>query len=172
VFNIWRCIDTTLHNDIGDKMQRGQVILEFIFIILIVVIYIFTVTKPFMANSQETIFDIEALTRTNAETQKITNSINKLSLLGIGSKETLEIFLPAQSKILCNTSNNTFGFIVEINSSENSPEHNLCPDNTCEKTFALNDTVVLACDVPELSDRETIEVEKQSGVIRVGGVVT
>jgi len=125
-----------------------------------------------MANSQETILDIEALTRTDAETQKITNSINKLSLLGVGSKETMEIFLPAQSKILCSTSKNTIGFIVEINSSEKSPEHSLCRDNTCEKNFALNDNVVLDCDSPEISDRTTIEVEKQSGAIRVGGVVT
>jgi uncharacterized protein (UPF0333 family) len=148
--------------------NRGQVILEFIFIILIVVIYIFTVTKPFIDNSQNTITDIEALTRTNNETEKLVDSINKLYLLGNGSRETLDLFVPIQGKIICNDVDNNIGFTVDLTNSINQ-EHSLCPNNVCTKSFELNDDIDLDCLMPEVNNRATVVVSKENNIIIVGG---
>jgi len=148
--------------------NKGQVILEFIFIILIVVIYVFTVTKPFIDNSQNTITDIDALTRTNNETNKLVDSINKIYLLGNGSRETLELFVPINGQIICNSADNNIGFIVALNDGT-THEHSLCPNNTCEKSFELNDAIDLDCLLPEVNNRAIVVVSKENNIIILSG---
>jgi uncharacterized protein (UPF0333 family) len=148
--------------------NKGQVILEFIFIILIVVIYVFTVTKPFIDNSQNTITDIDALTRTNNEANKLVESINKIYLLGNGSRETLELFVPIKGQIICNSADNNIGFNVVLNDGT-TQEHSLCPNNTCEKSFELNDAIDLDCLLPEVNNRSIVVVSKENNIIIVSG---
>jgi len=148
--------------------NRGQVILEFIFIILIIVIYIFTVTKPFIDNSQTTITDIQALTITNTETNRLVNSINKIYLLGNGSRETLELFVPVKGQIICNDIDEEISFRVELTQGT-APENDLCPNNICEKAFGLNDAIDLDCLIAEVNNQSTVIVSKENNKIIIGG---
>ncbi len=146
--------------------NRGQAAIEFIFIILIVVVYLFSVTKPLIESTQSTITDIQNITLANNETQKIVNSVNKISLLGNSSKETLQLFIPENSFVGC-YNDGTIGFITKINVLTKNPEMNLCKNNSCDKNISINDGIIVNCNFPLVSGQRTVIVEKQSDEINI-----
>lgn len=150
------------------KKQKGQAAIEFIFIILIVVVYIFTATLPLIENAKGSIEDIDNITKINTESQRIVNSINKISLLGTGSKETLTIIIPSYSKINCAT--NEISFETKINNTGNNPPTTYCKNNICTKTFPILDGVNLNCQMPNLAKGiYSLKIEKQeSNLINIG----
>ncbi len=124
--------------------MRGQATIEFIFIILIVIVYIFSVTKPLIENAQGVIEDIENISKTNYATQQIVNTTNKIALLGTNSKETITLFIPNNSKIICQE--NGFSYQIEINKTGNNPTILLCPQNICEKRFEILEGFTINCE--------------------------
>jgi len=144
-------------------MKKGQVALEFIFIILVIIVYLFTVTKPLTENASEAAKDIEAITRTNLETQKVVNSINRLAMMGDGSQETISIFTPAKSTIRCFPDGNV-GFSVVI-SDKVKPFPLSCPTGTCDKNFPITKSIKVNCLYQTLQGY--VRVEKNSGEIDV-----
>lgn len=139
-------------------MQKGQATIEFIFIILILIIYIFGVTKPIIENTQGIIEDIENISKANLATQQLTQITNKISLLGTGSKETITLFIPNNTKINCA---NNFEFEVQINKTGNNTNVNLCENNICKKTFMVRNGITLDCTENVIDyGIKTIVVEK------------
>jgi uncharacterized protein (UPF0333 family) len=133
--------------------SRGQAAIEFIFIVLLVVVYIFSVTKPLVESSQGIIEDIDTITRANNEAKKIVNSVKRVSMLGTSSKETIQLFIPQNAQVGCYHDGN-IGFIAEINlrtlneNPINTPVV-LCPNNICDKNFTFpNVTIDCIFDSP------------------------
>jgi hypothetical protein len=125
-------------------MRKGQATIEFIFIILIVTIYIFGVTKPILENTQGIIEDIENISKANYAAQQIINTSNKISFLGNGSKETITIFVPRNARLECDE--NKIVLEVEINKTGNNPNVGLCEDNNCIKEYSIRDGIDLNCE--------------------------
>ena len=128
--------------------SKGQAAIEFIFIVLLIVVYIFTVTKPLVDSTQGVIEDIDTVTRSNNEAQKIVNSVKRISMLGVGSKETINLFIPINGKVGCYKDGNV-GFVAKINQrtldgTPINPGVTLCPGNVCDKNFSLP-TVPIDC---------------------------
>ena len=121
-------------------MKRGQAALEFIFLVLIVVVYIVTVTIPLSKETQNALSDVETISRANNETQKIMNSINDLSIIGDGSKQTLTMFIPENTFIYCTDKNVSF----EVRLKQ-APYPIQCSSGTCKKTFLVPSTITLDC---------------------------
>ena len=133
--------------------HKGQVALEFIFIILLIVVYIFSVTKPLIESSQGIIEDIDTITRSNNEATKLFNSVKRVSMLAEGSKETIQLFIPLNGEVGC-YNDNTIGFRAKINQRTlngtpiNSPAA-LCPNNWCDKNFDTSGiTIECRYDMP------------------------
>jgi hypothetical protein len=126
------------------KRSAGQAAIEFIFIILIIVIYLFTVSKPILENSQGVVDDIERIVKTDIETKKIVNSINNLSLLANGSKETLNIIVQKDSEIIC--TQNKISFEVKINEKGNNPDLGICTNNICTKEHSIFENAEINCN--------------------------
>jgi hypothetical protein len=132
-------------------MKRGQVALEFIFIVLLIVIYIFAVTKPLVESSQGLIEDITTVTLANNEAQKLLNSVKRVSMLGEGSKETIIIFSPLNAKVGCASGGTGIGFSAKINQRQVNgtsinPPVALCPNDLCEKTYTLPNGINISCN--------------------------
>ncbi|MFA5125575.1 MAG: class III signal peptide-containing protein [archaeon] len=123
-------------------MKRGQAALEFIFLILVVVVYIVTVTMPLSRDTQSALSDVETLSRANNETQKIMNSINELSIIGEGSKQTLTLFIPENTFIYCTDTN--ISYEVKL---KQTPYPIQCSSGTCRKTFLVPSTITLNCSL-------------------------
>ncbi|MFA5763763.1 MAG: hypothetical protein WC915_03035 [archaeon] len=129
----------------NNKKARGQAAIEFIFIILIIMVYIFTTTRPFITNSQGTIDDIQNITRINYEAQKIVDTITQISLLGVGSKNTITIIVPYNTTLFCNQDAKTISFKTNINTTGQNPPIGLCQNNNCEKIFKIRQGVNIDC---------------------------
>lgn len=121
-------------------MQKGQAAIEFIFLILIVVVYIVTVTMPLVKDGQNALMDVENISRTNNETQKISNTINDIAIQGIGSRQTIIIFSPEQSTIRCNSTSINYEVTLK-----QQPYPIQCNLGTCSKSFSIPTGFTLEC---------------------------
>ncbi len=144
--------NTSGKNIFNKNKSKGQVAIEFIFILLIIVVYIFTVTKPLIESGQDAINDIERINRINSETEKIANSINRVYLLGSGTKETINIFIPQKSQINCFNGENIIGFTSQINENNKNPTIGTCQNNVCDKNMNTFDELILRCQSNTLSE--------------------
>jgi len=148
-------------------MKKGQVAIEFIFILLVIIIYIFTVTKPIIQSGEGAVSDIDSIASMKRETQKITNAINRIYLLGDNSKETITLFIPQENSIFCNS--NTIGFIAKINKDEINPPLGVCPENSCEYIAETFSGITINCQQESFSSgQHTIQIQKVNGNIVVG----
>lgn len=133
-------------------MQKGQAVIEFILLILIVVVYLVSVTMPMVENTQKIIEDTENITRANNECQKITNSINEINLFGNDSKQTLILFVPKNTAINCNNIN---GITFKTQLTQ-TPFPTECTNGICTKTFNTN--TPLNCLLEEIKGPQKISV--------------
>lgn len=123
--------------------QRGQVAIEFIFILLIIIIYIFTVTKPLIDSSVSAVDDIERISKIKNETEKLSNAVNETHLLGNGTKRTIFLFIPNNARIFCEE--NLIGFSATINDSEVNPEVQVCANNICDYNADIYSGFTINC---------------------------
>ena len=112
-------------------MNKGQTSIEFLFVILITIVYIATVTTPLIKSAQTIVYDTENVSRANNEAQKITNVINEISTLGTGSRQTLNIFIPTDTNLSCIDDNISFSVTLK-----QSPWPTQCPEGICTKVFS------------------------------------
>ena len=153
--------------------SRGQAAIEFIFIVLLIVVYLFSVTKPLVESSQGIIEDIDTVSRANNEAKKIVNSVKRVSMLGVGSKETVQLFIPKDGRVGCYNDGN-IGFIAKINlrtlngTPINTPT-SLCPNNSCDKNFDTpNVEIVCNFNAPLKGTQRFSIIKTRSGEITIG----
>lgn len=137
-------------------MQKGQAIIEFILLVLIIVIYLFSTTIPLVEATQNTIQDTENITRANNESLKIVNAIEEVNMFGSGSKKTLTIFVPTGTKIMCDTSNEKISFETTLTQT---PFPLICQNGKCTKTFNL--TANIQCALGEITGPQKINITVQ-----------
>ncbi len=89
-------------------MQKGQTVLEFLFLILIIIIYITVTIVPLTKDANAAITDTELMSRANYETQKIVNTISEVARMSNGARQTIAVFVPDKTRIICNDTNIQF----------------------------------------------------------------
>jgi Flp pilus assembly pilin Flp len=89
-------------------LEKGQTAIEFIFIVLLVVVYIVTVTTPLVGQTKNIMNDTANVSIANNETQKIFNQMQEISLSGVDSKKTFTIIVPDETTIICRDANISF----------------------------------------------------------------
>ncbi len=153
-------------------MIRGQVAIEFIFIILLIVVYLFTVTKPLVESSQGILSDIDTITKSNNEATKLVDSVKRVSMLSSGSKETIQLFIPINGEVGCYNGGN-IGFKAKINQntlngSSINPPVNLCPKNSCDKNFVIPNITITCLYAAPTKGTIKMAVTKDLGGITIG----
>jgi uncharacterized protein (UPF0333 family) len=133
-------------------MQKGQAVIEFILLILIIVVYLVSVTMPMVESTQGVIQDTKNITSANNESQKIINSINEINLFGNESKQTLILFIPNNTTIDCN---NTKGITFKTQFTQ-APFPADCNNGLCTKTFSTS--APLNCILKEIKGPQKISV--------------
>ncbi len=126
--------------------MKGQVAIEFMFIILIVIVYITTVTMPLVKESKDAVTDVDSIARANNETQKIVNAINDIYLMGEGSRQTVTVYVPENTTIFCEDKNFSFQTKMAL-----KPYPIECSSGTCIKTFNMPKNVQIECNLQSLS---------------------
>jgi uncharacterized protein (UPF0333 family) len=146
--------------------KKGQVAIEFIFILLIIVVYIFTVTKPLIESGSGAINDIERISKIRNQTDLLAETINSTYLLGDGTVKSVIIFVPRDSNIICS---DTIGFSAKINEDEVNPEIGSCENNICDYNASIYTGINLNCSVNLIrTGQYRIITEKNGQTINVG----
>jgi len=124
-------------------MQKGQTVLEFLFLILIIIIYITATIIPLTKDANSAITDTEIIARANNETQKITNTINEVARMSSGTRQTITVFVPDRTKIICNDTN--FSFDVNLSLKPYPAQCNT--NGICTKYFQTAQNTVVNCSL-------------------------
>jgi hypothetical protein len=121
-------------------MQKGQASLEFLFLVLIVIVYLTTTIMPLTKDASSAVSDVDSLAKANNETQKIINSINRVAAYGEGTRETLNILIPQNTTLFCADTNISFKTTLLAN-----PYPSQCPSGICNKYFPTPQNTTLDC---------------------------
>ena len=96
------------------KNKKGQVSIEFILIILILLIYIYSVILPTLNISTDTLQDVTRLSQTKFAAQKLGMAINQLEANKGDGKKTISLFVPEGATVTCDGPGNQISFVVEM----------------------------------------------------------
>ncbi len=139
-------------------MQRGQTVLEFLFLILIIIVYITATIVPLTKDAGAAVTDTEIIARANNETQKITNIINEVARMSNGARQNITVFVPDRTTITCNDKN--FSFDVNLSLK---PYPAQCNSNgTCTKFFITAQNAPVNCSLKQIigPSKKQILIEK------------
>lgn len=132
------------YNEWFDMNSKGQAAIEFIMLILIVIIYLLTITRPLVDNAKSLTEDVQLIVRADAESKRIVNSVTEVSMLGQGTKKTLLLFIPYNAVIECDETKNAIIFdlnfqmpiIGSVGSDCTAPDKSVCCEGSeCRKTY-------------------------------------
>jgi len=145
-------------------MKKGQASIEFMFLILISIVYLTTAVVPMARNAQGLAYDTENVSRVNSEAQKIVNAITNISMQSTGSRETLLIFVPADSNISCFPTRISFTTTLK-----EKPYPGQCSASTgvCTKDFTLPSSAQMDCKIQGINGpvAAKIIIEKQASTV-------
>jgi hypothetical protein len=140
-------------------MQKGQASLEFLFLILIVIVYITTTIIPLTNQATNAVYDMDAIAKANNESQKVLNAMERVSTFGTGTKETLTLLLPAKTIFYCYDKNISFQTTLLA-----KPYPAKCMSGTCTKTFTLPSSITAYCSEETIKGpvKATVIIEKKA----------
>ena len=128
------------------KNKKGQVSIEFILIILILLIYIHSVILPTLNISTDTLQDVTRLSQTKFAAQKLGLAINQLEANKGDGKKTISLFVPEGASITCDGIGNEIDFTVEMSDLGTPPGCQKTGETvTCQGSIELIQNVGVIC---------------------------
>lgn len=152
---------------------RGQVSIEFILILLLMLLYISTLILPNIELAQSASEEIIGLSQTRVATEKITDTANQVALSSTYAKQTIKAFVPKNAVINCQEKTDNDGatyaeitFEYQLQDQSNTIIASCQQDNLCIKSFDTIHGPVFECEeannFPILGDGiKTIEIKKE-----------
>lgn len=122
-----------------NRFQKGQATVEFILVIVISLAYLGAVVMPNAEVSTDNVTDISNLAKLRVSADKFVNAIQYVSLSGEGTKQTVELVVPAGGTFTCANQEATTSYIMESKSSAaacRNDDDALNP-STCTKDFPI-----------------------------------
>ncbi|MEK6957448.1 MAG: hypothetical protein AABW99_00500 [archaeon] len=81
--------------------RRGQASIEFLLILVVSLLYIVAIIQPNADIASNAMNDTANLAKLRASADKLVNAAQYVSISGAGTRQTIEIVIPPQSKIYC-----------------------------------------------------------------------
>lgn len=131
------------------RNKKGQVSIEFILIILIALIYIYSVIQPTLQVSAHSAEDVARLSNVKLSAQKLAGTINQLEANASEGQRTLKLFVPKGSYIECITASPGIKFSATLSENLGAPTgcDNITGEVICEETISLLTGTTLSCDL-------------------------
>ena len=89
-------------------------------------------------------------------TWKIINAINEINLFSDGSKQTLQIFIPSNTTLKCNSLENKISFETQLIQEPYPIE---CNQGKCKKEYGLN--IDIQCPITQLNGPQKVNLTIQ-----------
>ena len=118
------------------KNKKGQISIEFILIILVAIIYIYSVIQPTLQISSQSTEDVARVSNVKLSAQKLAGTINQLEANASEGRRTIDLFVPDGSYIECNA--NAIDFSATLSSNLGTPSG--CVDSgtvTCTESISI-----------------------------------
>ncbi|MDO8427925.1 MAG: hypothetical protein Q7S92_01810 [Candidatus Diapherotrites archaeon] len=146
--------------------QKGQSSIEFLILIVILLVFVQTIIQPSLQDSLLAARDTQRVGQITLAAQKLTGNIEQIYSISGDSKTTTYLFLPENSKIVCNAVTKTLTSQVQL---EHPETLSACPNQVCSKTYSLPSNINLTCTNLEsnLSTQIQLVIEKVQGVVHV-----
>lgn len=120
--------------------SRGQVSAEYIFLILIFLIVLTTVTVPFAGNAISSSQNVSVTSDAKLALSTITNAINVVYANGPGAKRTVSVYIPQDTVLSYNDKVLSLG-LTDIPVSSSDPDV-LKSDVNSDVPYAINPTSI------------------------------
>ncbi|MFH1391364.1 MAG: hypothetical protein ABIH20_03580 [Candidatus Diapherotrites archaeon] len=145
--------------------MKGQASVEFLFTILIAIMFIVALVQPSAELASNSTKDVANLSKLKVSAEKLADTIQFVALSGEGTKQTINIVVPAEATINCS------GNLLETTYSALS--HNqinipYCVSGSCTNTIDVG--AEFDCFEPIPDDAEPnsrliiVTVDKESGI--------
>ncbi|MBI4043220.1 MAG: hypothetical protein HY393_00245 [Candidatus Diapherotrites archaeon] len=131
---------------------KGQISLEFILIVVIILIYVQTVILPVSSTALNAADDVTRLSQARKAAQDLTGTINYIGAVPGTSAQTITIFIPKNTAIHCYANPlQKIGFEVNLNTPAFAcPDALGTPGTHCDKNFTIPSNTYLECAVPSI----------------------
>jgi len=96
------------------KGNRGQAAIEFIFLVAVMLLFIQTIIQPNVNLAVDSAKEVARLAEARLAAEKIANTTNLVGTLGIDTKQTITVFVPAGSKVLCKEATKKIGLNTDL----------------------------------------------------------
>jgi len=140
-----------------NKMKKGQAAIEFILLVVVMLLFINTAIITNATTASEAALDVSKIGKARLAAEKIVDSINYVGFSGVGTKQTLAVFIPENVSLKCTSSSSdpgyiTFGVALEGTTGINDPPGD---DGTgcsgtdpkiCIKTIPVFSDLALECN--------------------------
>ena len=116
------------------NFMKGQAAVEFLLIILIGVLYITTIIIPNVENAEDRIIDVSNFAKLTVSAEKLSKSIQYISLAGDGSKQTIQMIVPSDSTFDCANLPGAGNTVINISydtQTNSFYEGGISPTNKC-----------------------------------------
>ncbi len=113
------------------KKQKGQVAIEFMLLIVIVLLYIQTILQPAIFESSNSLNDSTKIAEAVFAGKKLANEIDFIASSSGAAKTTITLFLPSDTNIYCNA---TFDAIQIDIGTDSKLDISTATGATCDPT--------------------------------------
>ena len=135
------------------KKSRGQVSVEFMLLIVIVLLYIQTVIQPSLQIAGNSVNDSVRVGQARFAVEKIANAVEFAQSTYGTTKQTIKVLIPKDSTIECFEVENKFEMKIRIDSDIAAcPETNPIEDPKkfeCKKTFFVLENTPIRCNTQD-----------------------
>ena len=99
---------------------KGQATVEFILILLLALAYIISIIQPNADYATTSVQDVLELSKIRLSADKLSNSIQYVSVSGIGTRQSIQLVLPSGSSLGCEplTGPNSLRFVYTLKSGK------------------------------------------------------
>ncbi|MFH1752121.1 MAG: hypothetical protein ABH821_04260 [archaeon] len=155
-------------------MNKGQISIEFMLLLIIMLLYIQAVIIPAMNDSTASVQDVRRIAESNLALEKIYNTANEIAFASGDSFQTITVFIPEETKINCLTGNR-ISFTTYLDNT--LPKPLTCNEEAgtgrfyCEKILFINTSLSLECLEegfgPNILEQIRISKDSVNGVLSV-----
>ena len=110
---------------------KGQASVEFIFTLLIAVMFIVALVQPSAELAANSTKDVSNLSKLKVSAEKLADTIQFVALSGEGTKQAINLIVPEGAAISCLGTNLITQYALLSNNGENDVPEASCPSGIC-----------------------------------------
>ena len=126
--------------------KKGQVSIEFVLLLVIMLIFVQIMIQPILDTAVQSSEEISQLGQVKAAAEKLTNSVDFISLSSGNSKQTVSFYLPPTTLIRCSPATKEFNYSAAVNITHEACQNDADGDDLrCTRKIPIVGSSQLNC---------------------------